>query len=408
MILQYLLRPAIPQQYAHYSTSDKKKILTYFRVTSFCSVVILACMPFYLWWQIFAPIVTLSFFLAIILLTQWGVHRSKNPWFFIASGIVFSQFLLLVESLLMGRLSFNHFIFIIFVGLPIIMLPKRLKKSRWLLIFLSTIFLVFIECCYQDIGPFLIGAEEDLEQIQILNLSILAVIVLIQFLAFERESEKQYQEIKQQNAQLLRANQLSSLGTMASGVAHEINNPLSIIIGAAANNVSAADRIDNNKIKSFIDKNNQMISQAVARISDIVSGLKTLSRDDANKEFKKESISKILNDTLSFCDQLLKSKNIKFNSNHENVDFNINGRFVQISQVFLNLIQNSIDALEKEKDKTINIEVKAENGFVLISVTDNGTGVSPAIEKKIFRTFLHNQIGWQRHRARTQSLSRNY
>lgn len=188
----------------------------------------------------------------------------------------------------------------------------------------------------------------------------------------------------QQESDRLKAHQLaklSSLGEIAAGVAHEINNPMAIIMGAAE--TLASSRSDDVKFQRKTD----MIKKAIERIVRIVSGLKKYSRTAAVSNKSLHPISQIIEDSFTIAEikasregvQLL--KNIQFQKE-------ILCDSVEIEQVIVNLLNNSIDAVRNENQKWVLVSTTEEAGKLVLKVTDSGKGIPAAVKQKIFDPFF--------------------
>ncbi len=193
-------------------------------------------------------------------------------------------------------------------------------------------------------------------------------------------------EIKQ-NEQVLYDNQkLATLGEMAASIAHEINNPLSIIKTSASQLKKLIDResYDQIKIANYAKK----IDETSERIAKIIRGLSFFSKRN-NEEFKAESIIDIIHDTFSICSEKFKLAQIKFEivlpSNFS--DNYIDCKSVEISQVLLNLLNNSYDAICEREDRWVKIEIEDSNDSIIISVIDSGDGIPEQIKDKILNPF---------------------
>lgn len=181
---------------------------------------------------------------------------------------------------------------------------------------------------------------------------------------------------------------MASLGEMAAGLAHEINNPLTIINGYASQigRMVEKDKVDLDKLTYISSK----LTFTGKRIASIIKGLKTFSRDSKGEDVIDVTVVQIIEDTLSFCQEKFKNHGINFEINHLPDDVFVNVRPVEISQVILNLLNNSFDAVDELEieDKWVKIEIKDLNNLVKISIIDCGEGISEEISKKILEPFF--------------------
>ena len=191
--------------------------------------------------------------------------------------------------------------------------------------------------------------------------------------------------IAQQRADIATASKFSALGEMAGGVAHEINTPLSNIL-LLADQIKDGLNSDMPDLDELLH-NSEHIGATVNRIAKIVNGLKRMSRSTDGEGFTKETIDSVLEQTLNFCHERFKSKGIELSVICP-LDFKIDCKSVQLSQVILNLLNNAYDAIIELPEKWVKIEVKEAGEFALISVEDSGRGISGSMAEKIFQPFF--------------------
>lgn len=200
---------------------------------------------------------------------------------------------------------------------------------------------------------------------------------------FKDVTEKVIQQKKLLDTQAVMAQstKLASLGEMAAGVAHEINNPLAIIKANAQLLQDMAS--DNPKIVQKIES----VLKACSRIIKIVSGLQNFSRKNNGKERKFIEFSEVLKEALSIVEVNSKFKGVKILTD---IQFGliINCDPIEIEQVLINLLNNAVDAALLTQDKWIKIELKIANRSALLRVMDSGLGISPEVESKIFNPFF--------------------
>jgi len=200
--------------------------------------------------------------------------------------------------------------------------------------------------------------------------------------------KKKAEELEEQKNLTFHASKMAALGEMAAGIAHEINNPLSII---SLNNHMLlhqleSEHMDRDNIKRFV-KN---IDVTVQRISKIITGLRTISRDDSKEDFAINRFGDILDDVLALSGEKFKVHGIELRTNVEESAINLKFkcRRVQLSQVLINLLGNAYDSVEHMEHPWISVEAKIEKNCLVISVTDSGTGIPFELQEKIFQPFF--------------------
>lgn len=188
---------------------------------------------------------------------------------------------------------------------------------------------------------------------------------------------------------------LKTLGEMGAGVAHEINNPLAIIkfnLERIKQGLSNSLDRDSSKFAAEAPKIFEMIDKtlnATERVSKIVRGLLMFSKEGSSEPMKPHTLATIIMDTLLFCLERAKSKNIQLNV-ADCPDIQLFCNPVQISQILLNLLNNSIEALDDvtNADKGIWIDFEKRSTLVSIRVKNSGPLISLENRKKIFLPFF--------------------
>ncbi|MCB0414139.1 MAG: HAMP domain-containing protein [Bdellovibrionales bacterium] len=196
---------------------------------------------------------------------------------------------------------------------------------------------------------------------------------------------EEVQKSKKLESQLMYAQSMAALGEMAGGIAHEINNPLAVI--SANTNVLKMrlelDRIDPQDFSSRIEK----IEKTVDRIGKIISGLRTFARDGSKDSYAWEPFEKILDDTFELCSEKMISMGIELRFATPESDIEVECSLTQLSQVFLNLLNNARDAVAECDEKWVSLDFEFSHNELTVKVCDSGDGIDPHILKKIFNPF---------------------
>ncbi len=193
-----------------------------------------------------------------------------------------------------------------------------------------------------------------------------------------------------ERAKSIQNTKLAALGEMAGGIAHEINNPLAIIIGKAE---ALLQDLKNNEFtpEQGVKKLNQIIATS-ERIARIIQGLKVFSRNADKDPFDRVEINSIIEDILSFCSEKFRLREINLKIIRLPEIAFLECRRVQIGQVILNLLNNAYDALESLAEKWVNVDLKLLEGRLQIMVTDSGNGISPFIVDKLMQPFFTTKV----------------
>lgn len=192
------------------------------------------------------------------------------------------------------------------------------------------------------------------------------------------------EELEMQRQQAIQASKLSSLGEMAGGVAHEINNPLTII-SALATRTKKGLRDQTMTVEKAEDNLDRIIS-TVDRIAKIIRGLRAFSRDSNGDSFTKKHVRDILEMALELCHERFKDNGIQIRVEWEG-NAEIECREIQIVQVLVNLLNNSLDAISNLGEKWVKISVKESDETVFIYVVDSGFGISEEVREKMMMPF---------------------
>jgi PAS domain S-box-containing protein len=200
------------------------------------------------------------------------------------------------------------------------------------------------------------------------------------------EKKKMEKEVAEQRAALVFSSKMVALGEMAAGIAHEINTPLAVIGMNAghARSMIEADITNPAALLRAVEK----IESTVERIAGVVKGLRFFARDGSKDRFENVSAKIVLEGAMGLCREFLKNKGIVILEGEIPESAVIRCRSVQMSQVILNLLNNSSDAIEGQAEPWVKIEVLEQEDSVLISITDSGPGIDLELRSKIMQPFF--------------------
>lgn len=191
--------------------------------------------------------------------------------------------------------------------------------------------------------------------------------------------------IKDQQARMISSAKLSSLGEMASGIAHEINNPLAIIKGKAYHILKKLESGEANV--DFLIKEITKIEQNSLRIVKIIKGLRTFSRHGEGDPFQLVIFKSVLDDVLELCYERFKYQGVLLKTSGD-LDSEILCQETQMAQVLLNLVNNAYDAVSVQQAPWVEISVENMGDTLNISITDSGNGIRHDIADKIMQPFF--------------------
>lgn len=281
-----------------------------------------------------------------------------------------------------------------------------------------------------------INKDKIIEQLQSENAALNQLLdvseksTLIQSKRLEKslaEQQKTLEKLQTTHAQLLHTEKMSSLGQMVAGVAHEINNPINFIHG----NITPAQEyiqdilelleiyqkkyphptveiqnkiaeIDLDFIKKDLDKIIGSMKIGTDRIYEIVKSMRNFSRFE-KLEIKQVDIHKAIDSTLMLLDNRIQAKTaspkIKIIKEYQKlplVDFCAG----QLHQVLMNILSNAIDSLDEFNNQHTPIKFRKNqnqikictqllnDNWVLISIADNGLGMTEEVKNKLFNSFF--------------------
>jgi two-component system NtrC family sensor kinase len=185
------------------------------------------------------------------------------------------------------------------------------------------------------------------------------------------------EELKKSQAQMVQASKLASLGELAGGVAHEINNPLQILLGHLTLLAQGKD----------IEQRVEIIKSQVQRISQITRQLVNFSRSVPEElEYELINVNWAINEIVALVDYQFKSRGIVFDLHFSDdlppLEFNKN----YLQQAFLNLLLNAKDAMGEGGKMMISTEFKENKIFIKFS--DTGSGIKKEHLERIFEPFF--------------------
>ena len=194
---------------------------------------------------------------------------------------------------------------------------------------------------------------------------------------------------KQLEAQLRQSQKLESIGTLASGVAHEINNPLTGIINYAQ---LIRDRVGNPKLKEYADG----IHEEGLRVAEIVRSLLSFSRHE-QEHYRPARMIDIVDASLSLYAALLRRDGIELEVDVPEDLPTFDCRSQEMQQVLINLLANARDALNlrypdggDDKRVGVHARVRTADGrdWLRLSVIDRGTGIAEEVLDRVFDPFF--------------------
>ncbi len=211
----------------------------------------------------------------------------------------------------------------------------------------------------------------------------------------ERKKAEEQANLHQQ--QLMQASKMVALGTLVSGVAHEVNNPNNFIM---LNSPILNEAWDNAMpiLEKYYEENGDFIlggmkftemreniptlfsgiSDGAKRIKHIVDELKNYVRDNTADLNQSVDINEVLKSTVSLLSNMIKNSTNRFSIEYDNNLPSVKGNFQRLEQVMINLVQNACQALpDAQKGIFVSIKFDKEKSDIVVNIRDEGTGIPP-------------------------------
>ena len=200
------------------------------------------------------------------------------------------------------------------------------------------------------------------------------------------ERRAQMAEAEGLRSRLAHVGRLGTLGEMVSGIAHEVNQPLTAIsnYASACRRMVQAGTIEGEELAGTLEK----IGAQAERAGQVIRGLRALVR---RREEQREplDLNRLIRDVIKLAEFEVRQAGYRIDLDLAEPLPATHGDAVQIQQVVLNLIRNGLDAmLEQARGDTIRIETGVHEGHVEIRVTDSGPGLPPPVEQRLFEPFF--------------------
>ena len=198
------------------------------------------------------------------------------------------------------------------------------------------------------------------------------------------EAEARQRQLVEKQAQLVQAAKLASIGELATGIAHEINNPLNNITLFVGN---AIDRLAPTGTHEAIVSNLRRAEDQVRRAEAIINHLRTFGRLSSPHR-EAISINEVIQSAISFVAEVLRVRSISVQLDLSPGDPIVLGNRIQLEQVFVNLLTNARDALQSAERKAISITTRVAGTIVEVVVGDTGLGIPSELLPRIFDPFF--------------------
>jgi len=238
---------------------------------------------------------------------------------------------------------------------------------------LNTSYLVLLWSKGDPIGCLLLGCRQPRE-FSNAELNLLAsvsnqIAASIEKISLLDETRKAYEDLRHTQEQLLQSEKMAAIGQLISGVAHELNNPLTAILGYSQL-LSSGEFVN----KAGAEYSEKIYKQA-RRTHRIVNNLLSFARQQKPERLPVQ-INQVIEDTLSLREYDLRINNIQIHRSFPTGLSLLSGDPHQLQQVFLNILNNAVDAILERSDRgDIWIRTAQESDHLLVEIVDSGLGV---------------------------------
>jgi len=233
-----------------------------------------------------------------------------------------------------------------------------------------------------SVGEKLSGEMYETDEIELLEMLVQEAAVAFKNAGLYDDLREQMAELTRAQSQLMQSAKLAAIGELAASVAHEVNNPLMVILGSAGILRRRSDM-------AAADEKLSVIEAQAMRAGNIIRGLLDFAR---RRERRPEnvSISNVIDRALGLVRDKLKAQDVEVVTLFEDAGAYVYGDRDELTQVFINLINNAADAMADGGRLSLSSEVCRHEDLTYLSirVTDTGTGIDAETLAQIFDPFF--------------------
>lgn len=251
------------------------------------------------------------------------------------------------------------------------------------------------------IERYLLRRNEDVQQnihfsyisvvISIIGAVFFFVLIFFIYLSYQRNVENLQtltKNLEKERLATIQSSKLASLGEMAAGLAHEINNPLAVIIGRSE--ILLSEMSERSATDLEISKTVSKVLEMANRISKIVQSMRKISKSSGHAELSDLNLSSVVDDVLNLSQERIKNSSIVLDISGIDKTILIKGNFTHLSQVIINLVNNCVDELMRmpENKRQIWFKTATDNNYAFFKVIDSGPGIPSEMKDKLFEPFF--------------------
>jgi C4-dicarboxylate-specific signal transduction histidine kinase len=209
----------------------------------------------------------------------------------------------------------------------------------------------------------------------------------------EKRVQEELKKREKQQQMLIQKSKLESLGKLAAGIAHELNQPLSGISMGLENIYFA--HTEKRLSEEYLSNKLEIIDGYFDRIQKIIDHVRIFSREQKSVQIENIDINEVVKNALSLVETQYKNHNVRLQLKLADSLAKIQGNKYKLEQVFLNLLTNAKDAITEKEEKSEEsyrkeIEIKTfENAEkVIFQIQDNGMGIPENVKENLFDPFF--------------------
>jgi signal transduction histidine kinase len=203
-----------------------------------------------------------------------------------------------------------------------------------------------------------------------------------------RQKDKASMDLKRTMGSLVQTRKLASLGTMATGIAHQINNPLMILVSQTELIRRELSQIDiPEDRKDLIERCSRRLEEYTLRIQSIVNALLIIGKSQPKQSFTRFRIQIVLDEVKEYLQQRYPQKQVEV-IGLESIDEDIYGQPVLLGQLFLNLLINGFEAIENQERGWVKLEFQVEKENYRILFHNSGEPLCLSVRDNLFNPFF--------------------
>ena len=330
-------------------------------------------------WMLVEDVAGAAAFLAIPFLNRAGRHVLSR-----LLCLTLANLIVLGNAVFLGHESGCQMVFFALAAMPFALFDLSERRFLFTGTGLAVACLALAEsgllAVFQDHDPGFVPAHY---YIYSLVVTLLALVYSLWHTA--RANADMERALRDAREHQVQAEKMAALGQMSSGIAHEINNPLSaILLRVETMRRRAAGTASEGEVADGATK----IEMLVVRIQKIVDALRSFARGDDSDAPRTASVRAIVHETIELSAARFRRNEVALRIGPIDEQLSVSCRRVQISQILLNLLSNAFDAVEDAPEGWVSLDVEDLPSEIRISVTDSGPGVPPELRARVMEPFF--------------------